>query len=365
MSTTPKDEAASLAHPGYVLRNALEARGVKQKDFARELGVQPSHLSEFIKGKRRATEAFAAKLESALGIAASQWLDMQSEYDCEAIRAKVRDKENHAAGLALAEYDAVFKMSAVFKYVGLAAASPCEKLAFCKSTLRLGTPAAALRQCAGCFHRSEKTGLDRRMIATWALLARYEAERRPRPEAAFNRENADELAAKLVAIFHDNHNTLNRVESTLAAYGIRFCIVPKLERASIDGFSFTTDGVPSIVVTKRYDRIDNLAFAVLHEVGHLKLHPRGCEEERINLAYAEEELLTREERAANAYAADALIPAELWDEAPIVKPTPKDIQREYTRWARRHGLNPWIVLGRVSHEVGVYTFVSDEARPIR
>lgn len=32
------------------------------------------------------------------------------------------------------------------------------------------------------------------------------------------------------------------------------------------------NGVPHIVLTKRYDRIDNFAFDLMHEVGHVLCH---------------------------------------------------------------------------------------------
>jgi HTH-type transcriptional regulator/antitoxin HigA len=43
---------------------------------------------------------------------------------------------------------------------------------------------------------------------------------------------------------------------------------------------------------------------------------------------------------------------------------PYVIQKKYTQWAKSKGLNPWIVLGRVSHETGMYRFTSDSSRSI-
>ena len=124
------------------------------------------------------------------------------------------------------------------------------------------------------------------------------------------------------------------------------------------------DGTPAIVITKRYNKIDNVAFAVMHEVGHLKMHSTSKNSENINLAYADEELITKEEREANDFAANALIPEYIWENAPSVVMNPFVIQREYTKWSRKNSLNKWIVLGRVSHETGMYMFKSDKSREI-
>ena len=84
----------------------------------------------------------------------------------------------------------------------------------------------------------------------------------------------------------------------------------------------------------------------------------------INLAYADEELMTKEERDANTFAADALIPKSIWVNAPRVIMNPHFIQKDYSNWAKKMGLNKWIVLGRVSHETGMYMFKSDKSREI-
>lgn len=34
------------------MREELRERGIKQKDFAKQIGMQATHLSEFIRGKR-------------------------------------------------------------------------------------------------------------------------------------------------------------------------------------------------------------------------------------------------------------------------------------------------------------------------
>ncbi len=55
----------NATHPGSVLKCELQERGIKQKDFARAIGMAAPNLSELIKGKRHVTEAIAIKLEEA------------------------------------------------------------------------------------------------------------------------------------------------------------------------------------------------------------------------------------------------------------------------------------------------------------
>lgn len=47
---------ARAVHPGEILGEELKERGIKQKEFAQMIDVQPTHLNEFIKGKRNMNE---------------------------------------------------------------------------------------------------------------------------------------------------------------------------------------------------------------------------------------------------------------------------------------------------------------------
>lgn len=81
---------AKAIHPGEILREELLERGIKQKDFAQQIGVQATHLNEFIKGKRNLNEDLAMKLEQHLGISYSTWMSLHNGYvyDCKAIESK-------------------------------------------------------------------------------------------------------------------------------------------------------------------------------------------------------------------------------------------------------------------------------------
>lgn len=350
--------------PGFKLKAELRARKITQRSFANMIGMRPSHLSEVISGKRAVTEQLAIKLEALLEIPVSIWLELQAKLEYDKKITNIGDNENVEADKLLAEYNELYDLKTIFKYVGITKETTSGRLNFCQDVLHFNSPNVQKRKIQGFFHRSEKTGLDERMIATWSVLAMYEASNAPMPIGAFRKEKCDELADKLSDIFNDNHNTINRVSRTFSEYGIKFSIVRKLPRASIDGFSFYDKGIPCVVVTQRFNRIDNLAFAVLHEVGHLKLHLPENGVGKITLVDPDLEQLARDEQQANEYAANALIPTELWEKQPSVILSPRVIQVRFTKWAKTINKNKWIVLGRASHETNIYMFKSDETRKI-
>jgi HTH-type transcriptional regulator/antitoxin HigA len=138
-----------------------------------------------------------------------------------------------------------------------------------------------------------------------------------------------------------------------------------MDHASIDGYSFIKDAIPYIVITGRYNRIDNLAFTVMHELGHIYMNHTTEESQQINIDTRsfEEEDENQKEIEADKFASNWLISESLWKLAPGVNVlNPYLIQVKYSEWATKRNLNKWIVLGRLSHETGIYKFKSDNTR---
>lgn len=353
----------TATHPGTILRYELEGREISQKDFAVMIGMQKSHLNELIKGKRRMTKPIADKIEEVLGISAVSLLNMQIQYEYDTKVMEQRGIEELEAQNDLKLYDEVFDVKTLFKRLDRKFTSAVQKKKYIVECLRLPQPAELKLETSGMFKKSAKTGQDPRMLMTWKLLAESKAKEQKiaRP---FDKGNKESIVSALVDALHNNKFTLETVKEILSAEGIAFCIEEKVDKASIDGYSYIEDGIPYIILTKRYDRIDNFAFALLHEVGHIFLHYKNGSRSECKLSIPDYDNESQEEKEANVFAANALIPDEVWKNAPKVRVNPVVIQRKYTQWANERGLNKWIVLGRISYETGMYKFHSDESRKI-
>lgn len=72
---------SSPIHPGEMIKDEIEYRGITQKALAAEIGVPASVLNEVLNGKRAVTTEYALLLEAALGIEADLWLRLQLEYN--------------------------------------------------------------------------------------------------------------------------------------------------------------------------------------------------------------------------------------------------------------------------------------------
>lgn len=79
--------ASNLIHPGEMLKDELDYRGISQKALATEIGVSTSVVNEIINGKRSVNIEFAMLLEAALGIEADLWIRLQIEYNKQLIKS--------------------------------------------------------------------------------------------------------------------------------------------------------------------------------------------------------------------------------------------------------------------------------------
>lgn len=73
-------------HPGELVKEELEYRGIKQKDFAKKFGLSYSALNEMLNAKRPITTEFALFLEAALNINADLLVRMQTDYNIQIAR---------------------------------------------------------------------------------------------------------------------------------------------------------------------------------------------------------------------------------------------------------------------------------------
>lgn len=72
---------SNAIHPGEMIKDEIEFRGITQKALAAEIGLPASVLNEVLNGKRAVTTEYALLLEAAIGIEADLWLKLQSDYN--------------------------------------------------------------------------------------------------------------------------------------------------------------------------------------------------------------------------------------------------------------------------------------------
>jgi addiction module HigA family antidote len=73
-------EPSEPIHPGEMLKEEIEYRGISQKKLAAKIGMSYSVLNEVLNCKRAVTTEYALLFEAALGIEAGIWMRIQADY---------------------------------------------------------------------------------------------------------------------------------------------------------------------------------------------------------------------------------------------------------------------------------------------
>lgn len=357
---------------GSLLKAELERRGISQKDFAEAFGLKSSNLSGILHGRRKIPVSLIPVVSEMLNITESVIINSQKNFSTKAPVSEKESKEELEAMAELDSFEKIVSLKSLLRGHTTLKSTPVEKLQILREYYGL-TSASDLQRSSqslteNCFRRSDKTGLDQIMITTWVVKAKAEALKPENiPDRLFDIRNMEQLAKTLSETLHKNSgNTPKKVKILLNSYGIGYLEIKKEPKASIDGYSFLMNGTPYIAVTRRFDRIDNYAFNIMHELGHLFYgHVDETGKINVTLPISEStENFPSHEEEADRFATEKLLPNSIWFLAPTVPLNPYVIQKKYSAWAKAKGLNPWIVLGRVSYETGMYRFTSDSSRVI-
>lgn len=74
-------------HPGEVLKDEIESRGISQRKLAESMGLAYSVVNEIINGHRPITAKTALMFEAALDVPADSLIYLQTKYNMQTARA--------------------------------------------------------------------------------------------------------------------------------------------------------------------------------------------------------------------------------------------------------------------------------------
>lgn len=297
--------ALSADHPGEILKCELEARGMSQKDLAEAIGKATPIINDIIKGRRGINVEIAVLLEMTLdNISAETWLNWQNAYDLQKIREQEEIRRlqtsistwntlktlvnvNHLKKRLGLGKDIGENVNRVFAFLGVDSTQQLE---------------AKIHSFSAYFRKSDNLQTDYVNLMTWMAIVRHRSDELLLANK-FSINCINKLTRALNAILYENNNTISRIEQLLANYGIKFIVEKKLEKMPVDGYSFWVGENPTIVMTKRLNRIDNFAFVLFHELGHIVLHLLDSNN-RVQ-DFIETDINTQDEHKNNDYEAAA------------------------------------------------------------
>lgn len=334
------------SHPGKELLNNLNEKEISQSDFAIQLGIPLSLLNNYIKGNRNFNVDFALSLE-AVGIGkAKDWMEKQMEY-------LIQHGKNEDSYELKKKWKRISE-SAPISFFSKMDITENKIKPDIKKVLEIYNVDTidALKETVDSYpldyFRKSSAFQERKInIVGWSILAKYLAKGK-KLKKNFKKENEDSICKELNQCFYKGNNVEEKAKEILTNYGIKFFTLDRPSKTPVDGMSFNSGKNPAIVLTKRYKRLDNFAFTLMHELGHVFLH---LQDEKYNDAnfFTNNSKNSIVEMEADHYGSNKLIKPEDWDKFYL------DNQMNFSddviyKFSKEVKVHPGIIRGRVCFE---------------
>ena len=330
--------------PGHFIREELDARGWTQRDLAFILGAPEQAVNLIVSGKRGISPEMAKALGDAFDVHPDFFANLQKAYDMS--RARNPDP-------------------AISRRARLQSSYPVREMI--KRGWLLDTDATMLEaQMARFFearsadeiphimeHAAKKTSYDDIPPAQLAWLYRVKQIANSMSAVRYSEKALREALPRLKELASEPEEA-RHVSRILMECGVRFIIVECLPNSKIDGVCFWQNSSPVIGMSLRHDRIDNFWFVLRHEIEHvLQKHGHNAspiiDAELEGDRASDSDLVSAQERVANAAAADFCIPRAEIDSF-IARKTPFFSERDVIGFARRLQVHPGIVVGQIKNK---------------
>jgi HTH-type transcriptional regulator/antitoxin HigA len=337
--------------PGEFIKEELEARGWTQGDLAKIMGRQDSVVSAIINGKRAVSSEIASELASAFGTSAELWMNLQGSYNLSSQKERKTEVARRAK---------LFDLAPVKDMIRRGWIHASDDLDTLENDVQnfLSQPISAVH-FSKSDHAADITPAQRAWLCRAHQLARgLQAER-------FSQSIFAKTLEILRRLFVNPEDT-RHVARVLAEGGVRFLIIEGLPHAKIDGACFWIDEYsPVIVMTMRYDRLDNFWYILSHECGHVK-HEDGRYDgvDILDLDLVGEDQIPFEKKSEREQAADLFAENFLVDRSAmedfITRLRPAFSKLRIRGFAMKMKVHPAIVLGQLQFKKEVGYFHSRE-----
>lgn len=325
--------------PGLFLREELAARGWSGRDLAEILGRPVRMVNEILMGKKAVTPEISVALGEAFDVSPGFFLNLENSY-----RLHLLKRETDAEPSEIARKARLYAKLPVRELVRrgwlpktadleVLEAETCRLLGIESLDDEADCPASAAR--------AEFTATQ----AAWLRRCLRLAAERPVAVAC----DPAELARRVPQLPRTLRGATGPADlpGELAALGVRTLFVPPLHGSKVDGAAFRCDGMPTVALSLRFDRIDRFWFTLFRELARLVLDEPDQIGLDVDLAGSASADKPESERRFDRQAADWLIPAESLARF-LEEHREHGISRAaILAFADELGIHPGIVVGRL------------------
>jgi HTH-type transcriptional regulator/antitoxin HigA len=354
-------EHIDVPHPGFFIREELDARGWNQRDLAYILGTPEQAVNLIISGKRGISPEMAKALGEAFEVHADFFANLQKAYDM----ARARDPDPGVSKRA--RLQSVYPVREMIKRCWFTDTDADMLEVQMSRFFKVANTNEIPHVMA---HAAKKTHYDAVPASQLAWLFRVRQIAEAMPSVPYSERKLRE-ALSLLRTFLIDPEEARHVPRLLMEAGVRLVIVEGLSGGKIDGVCFWLDErSPVIGITMLHDRIDNFWFVLRHEIEHV-LQKHGMEVEVIDIELGKSLMghnkppaESDQEEVANTAAAEFCVPQKDMTSF-IVRKTPFFAERDVLGFAKRVQVHPGIIVGQIQHRTGRWDLLRKHLVKIR
>lgn len=325
--------------PGMTLSELLDEKGLRPTDLAQRSGISSKAISNIINSKASITNSIALKLENVLGLPASFWSKLESDYQ----ETKIRNAEFDSLALK-AEFLSSVPVNELAKRGFVEKLGDKTQLA--QSVLAffgVSSPDSFNDTwiTSGVQFRGAKDAANKRpgYVAAWLRVGELEAQ--DIKCGPYSKSKFLECLGKIRRLTRENmQDAITEAKKLCAECGVALVVVKGIAGASVSGATRWLKGKAVIQLSLKYKSDDQFWFTFFHEAGHVVLH--GKKSVFIEDGYSAD---TVEEQQANEFAANLLIPKQYLSQLPFLRS-----KNQIRSFANNLSIAPGIVVGRMQHD---------------
>jgi HTH-type transcriptional regulator/antitoxin HigA len=328
--------------PGITIVEILSTRGLTLRTFADQLGTTLSVAEELAGGSYEIDDAMAECLHSVLGAPVRFWIHREQQYraDIDRVFAMESAREIKSWLEELPVRDMV-------KFGWIECSKISDELSkACLDFFGVNDIPSWKRRyraelAVAAFRSSASYPTLPGAVAAW--LRRAELKSAEIRCAAWNREMFQHKLTEIRRLTRQKNpaSFMPRLRDACAECGVAVVVAPAPNGCRASGATrFIEPGKAMIALSFRYRSDDQFWFTFFHEAGHLVLHSRDA-----LFLEDESEVSLLEEKEANAFAAEILIPDVFVPGLMELRASTLDV----IRFATTVGISPGIVVGQLQH----------------
>ena len=328
-------------HPGEILDETLEARGIKKTLFADKCGISNKTVSQIVNGKSAITPEMAIKFERALGNSASLWINLNTDYELHLAREadkleliaekdwlkKFPIKQLIDYGILPRRTNVVDNLSDLLSFFGVGSISAWNDFYL--------SPNVVYRESPTFKAKPES-------VATWLRIGEKYAEHIYC--SPFDKKKFKEALKEIRCLTKEHAPYFQKKMVELCKNsGVALVFVPELPKTHISGATkWINSNKAMIVLSLRHKMEDHFWFNFFHEAAHIILHGK-------TKVFIDNngDRTSKQEIEADAFASNMLIPPK---ELSVFLSNKKISHEAVLAFAETIDLSPGILVGRLQYD---------------